>query len=232
MRKKITKKIIIALDVEKDRALKIVEDLGKTAEFYKIGLSLFLEYGKELVLTLRDLRKKIFLDLKFHDIPHQVRIAALRAANLGVSLFTVHAAGGPRMIEAAKEAVEGTDTKVIAVTLLTSIEEKEKELLGFEPNISVQLAKIAFDAGADGIVLSGDELPLLRDKYTSKIFIVPGIRDLETSVHADDQKRITTPEKAFELGADYVVIGRPITSSNSPKSALKGIIEHIEKHQK
>lgn len=221
-------RIIIALDIPFEDAVKVVNRLDNMAVFYKVGLSLYLEKGEEIIDFLLKKGKRVFLDLKFYDIPHQVYLASKQAALLGVHFLTVHASGGPDMIEAAKKALEGAETQLLAVTILTSIPPSKLQEIGYMENAVTKLADVAFNAGADGIVLSGSELKLLRPKYPQKTFVVPGVRPSFRTVSSDDQKRTVTPQVAFAKGADYIVVGRPVTLDSSPETMLKRIIGEVE----
>lgn len=221
-------RIIIALDLSFDDAVAVVDKLGDSASFYKVGLSLYLEKGPRIIELLFKKGKKVFLDLKFHDIPHQVYLAARQAAESGVYFLTVHASGGTPMVEAARQALDGTETRLLAVTVLTSISSSELKVIGYSQDAVSRLAKLAFDAGADGVVISGKDLKSLRAGYPGKIFVVPGIRPSFQVVSSDDQKRIITPVEAFDAGADYIVIGRPVVLNSSPEIVLEKIIREIE----
>ncbi len=221
-------RIIIALDLPFNDAMRVVERLGDLAKFYKVGLSLYLEKGQEIIDLLLRMGKKVFLDLKFHDIPHQVYLAARQVAESGVHFLTVHASGGAAMVEAARKGLAGTETRLLAVTILTSISFSELEVIGFPKDTASRLARLAFDAGVDGIVVSGTDLKTLRTEYPGKIFVVPGIRPSFQIVASDDQKRIITPGEAFSTGADYIVIGRPVVFDDYPEAVLKKIIQESE----
>ncbi len=223
--------LITVLDMDsREEALRAVE-LCATCQFFKIGSQLFTRCGPEIVREILDMGRKVFLDLKFHDIPNTVAKAAKGAADMGASLFTVHAIGGRRMIEAARVAVEGTETKILAVTILTSLSDEMLRLeLGLPETTSeavVRLAKQAVESGAHGLVSSPHEIVLVREAVGLKPLIVtPGIRPA-WSTGKDDQVRITTPRQAAEAGANYIVVGRPIFKHENPAEAVRLIQEEL-----
>lgn len=198
--------------------------------WYKIGLQLFTRCGPSVVEAIRHNGHKVFLDLKLHDIPNTVSHAAKAVADLGASFTTVHATGGARMVAAAREAVEGTETRILAVTVLTSLTD---EALAAETGIREpaahavpRLAKMAVEAGAHGVVCSPLELGAVRAAIgTDPAVVTPGVRPAWAA--KDDQARVTTPRQAAEAGADYVVVGRPIFSHESPPEAVRLIQEEL-----
>ncbi|MCX8034016.1 MAG: orotidine-5'-phosphate decarboxylase [Thermodesulfovibrio sp.] len=223
-------RVIIALDFStKKDALRIVDELDDLISFYKVGLELFLSEGMEILKILKKKGKKIFLDLKFHDIPNTVQRAVKASLNYGVDMLTLHTTGGFEMMKRAKEILEETKTKndaqlkLLGVTILTSLDNKSlEEIYGvsFESSKIVKnLALLSKRAGLDGVVASAYEISAIKkDCGNDFIIVTPGIR-LEKLPH-DDQKRTVTPKEAFLLGADYIVIGRAITSSKTPKEVL------------
>lgn len=220
--------VLVALDFDSaDKALKLAQQLDPTQCRLKVGKELFTIAGPQLVTQLQSLGFDIFLDLKFHDIPNTVAKAVTAAANLGVWMVNVHASGGSRMLVAAREAVDACDHKplLIAVTVLTSATEQELTDIGLDvqPHEQVsRLAKLAADANLDGVVSSAKEAQMIKDLCGQQFATVtPGIRPV--GADAGDQRRIMTPERAVESGADYLVIGRPITQANNPLVALKAI---------
>ncbi len=227
--------IIIALDVESlEQAKEIVQATGEAAVNYKVGFELFTRCGPAAVELLKEHGKEVFLDLKFHDIPNTVARAVAAASALGVKMLNVHASGGAEMMRAAAEAAgsggSGERPKVLAVTVLTSIDQGIlKEEVGCNRSVEeqvVHLARIAAGAGLDGVVASPREIGVIRRNLGADFLIVtPGIRPLWAA--KGDQRRVTTPGEAIRAGADYVVIGRPITASDDPKEALERIIEEI-----
>lgn len=239
--------IIIALNVESlDQAQKLIEATGDRARIYKVGSELFTRCGPAAVKLLKERGKDVFLDLKFHDIPNTVAGAVAAAVALGVKMLNVHASGGVEMMKAAAEAARpkksGSEEsrsmgesvgppKVLAVTVLTSIDKKilENEV-GCRRKVEEQvlhLARLAKEAGLDGVVASPKEVVLIRENLGRDFLIVtPGIRPLWAA--KGDQKRVMTPAEAVRAGADHIVIGRPITASDDPKGAFDRILTEIE----
>ena len=218
---------IVALDVGSGgEALKLVEELQGIAGMFKVGNQLFTAEGPDIVRAIVDRGERVFLDLKFHDIPNTVSRAAVQAAKLGVSMLTVHASGGWAMIEATRRALENQigDPRpiVVAITVLTSMDEESLERTGVDgtaPEQVLRLAKLAAAAGADGFVCSPEEIRLLRQNLDPNLKIVtPGVRMAGQTV--DDQKRVATPHDAIVAGADWVVIGRYVNQAKDPRAAL------------
>jgi len=233
-------KLIVALDLPSaDAATRLAGKLHGHAGMFKVGSELFTAEGPVLVRYLAAAGEKVFLDLKFHDIPNTVRAAAREAALAGVSMLNVHALGGLKMMEAALEGarvVEGGDGKpsrplVLAVTLLTSLERADLQDLGVTgspEDVVVRLARLAQRAGLDGVVTSAREIVAVRAACRPRFIIVtPGIRP--TSAAAHDQARIATPALAIEAGADYLVVGRPITEAPDPVAAADAIVAEMGK---
>ncbi len=223
-------RIIVALDFARaDHALDLVANLDPHLCRLKVGKELFTTAGPQLIEKLANSGFEIFLDLKFHDIPNTVAKACKAAANLGVWMVNVHALGGRKMLQAAREALPTGTTKLIAVTLLTSMDRSDIQDIGLqgEPDQIVQrLALLTKDCGLDGIVCSALETENLRNKIGHDFCLVtPGIRPANGSL--DDQKRVATPLQAINNGADYLVIGRPITQANDPLLALQQIAQEI-----
>lgn len=220
-------KIIVALDFADDKsALSLVDQLEPGRCRLKVGKELFTRTGPALVKTLLDRNFDVFLDLKFHDIPNTVAGACKAGADLGVWMLNVHASGGRKMMEAAREAIPaGTGTKLIAVTVLTSMGDEDIAEVGINTSPAEQvlrLAKLTHDSGLDGVVCSPKEITLIRDEIQDGFELVtPGIRP-QWSV-TGDQKRIMTPVQAIEAGSNYLVIGRPITQADDPMAALEKI---------
>lgn len=226
-------KLIIALDVETpEKALELVRQLHSVAGMFKVGSQLFTSAGPQIVKDIIALDAKVFLDLKFHDIPHQVAGAARAAAELGVSLFTIHASGGSEMMRRAVEAVsDRSKTKVLAITVLTSIDERILSEIGVtsSPGESVlRLVKLAEEAGVDGVVASPQELETIRQTVPNPGFLIvtPGIRPAASQ--SEDQKRVATPAAAIAAGASYLVVGRPITGAANPLAAAREIVAEME----
>ena len=223
-------KIFVALDVEnKQKALEIVGDLRGLGACFKIGKQLFTSTGPELVREIVAMGEDVFLDLKYHDIPNTVAKAGVAAAELGVKIFNVHASGGRKMMEAVREEMNKlvNPPLVLAVTILTSLGEEDIREVGFDRTIPEQiakLAKLAKDSGMDGVVASPLEIELIRETCGKDFKILtPGIRPAFAAVN--DQKRIATPAEALRKGADYLVIGRPITAAENRRAAFLKILE-------
>jgi orotidine-5'-phosphate decarboxylase len=221
-------RLIFALDVEsKEKAQGYVDLLGDVVRFYKLGLQLFMagEYF-ELIDWLAAREKKVFVDLKFFDVPETVRAAVRQLKNRGASFCTVH--GNDGMLQAAAEEKDGL--KILAVTVLTSLDQADLDALGFQCNVEqlvLSRARRALEIGCDGVVSSGLEASELRKSLGDRLLIVsPGIRPVENR-SVDDQKRVVTVEQAFQNGADYIVVGRPIRDAALPRAAAERIQEHI-----
>ena len=223
-------KIIVALDVpRKEAALDLVRQLAGQISFFKIGLQLYTAEGPEIVRAVLGIGAKVVLDLKLHDIPNTVARAVESAAELGVQMLTVHLSGGGAMIRAAVSACSG-DLLLLGVTLLTSANEQTLREIGIPDKIDdrvLRLAKLGVSAGIGGLVASPREATMLRAEFGNEIKIVtPGVRP--TWAEAVDQKRMMTPRKALEAGADYLVIGRPIMAHPNPLEAVAKILAEIE----
>lgn len=222
-------RIIVALDVaEADAALALADRLSPSDCRLKVGKELFTAAGPELVRALVERGYDVFLDLKFHDIPNTVAGAVRAAAGLGVWMVNVHASGGRRMMEAARNALETAgDSRPLltAVTVLTSFERADLVEIGIDRAPAKQvlkLAALASDAGLDGVVCSAQEASMLRASFGEEFLLVtPGIRPARS--RSDDQRRVVTPGEAVALGSDYLVIGRPITAEADPAGALAAI---------
>ena len=218
-------RLIFAMDVpDCNRARSLVEELGESVTFYKIGLELMMtgEYFELLDWMLaRD--KKVFADLKFFDIPATVGSAVRQLKNRGASFVTVH--GNQSIMEAAAEN-KGDHLKVLAVTVLTSLDRGDLDDLGFACDIEslvLSRAKRALETGCDGVISSGLEAPRLREAIDHKLLVItPGIRPVDNKP-SGDQKRVVTVDKAFGNGADYIVVGRPIRDADSPRAAAESI---------
>ncbi len=223
--------LIVVLDMDtRDEALAAVAACD-SCRWFKIGAQLFTRLGPDIVREVQQQGKQVFLDLKYHDIPNTVAHAARAAADLGAGLFTLHASGGRAMIEAARTAVEGSDTRILAVTVLTSLSEAAlRGELGIQetPEEAVRrLATLAVDAGAHGIVCSPMELRVLREALGNEPLIVtPGVRPAWAA--KDDQKRVMTPREAAQGGASMIVVGRPILKHPEPARAAAMIIEEMQ----
>ncbi|HAY77885.1 MAG TPA: orotidine-5'-phosphate decarboxylase [Gemmatimonadetes bacterium] len=225
-------RVIIPLDVSSvSGALALVDQLGDEADFYKIGFELYTRGGIEVVRELVSRDKRVFLDIKLHDIPNTVARAVEAASDLGVDLLTLHASGGQRMMEAAAEARSG-HLKLLGVTVLTSMTMDEMASVWGRKISSVRdealrLANLGKEAGLDGIVSSALEASWIRQKIGPSFLIVtPGIRPAGSS--SDDQNRVATPREAVRNGADFLVIGRPITRADDPSAAFAAVLKEIE----
>ena len=223
---------IVALDYpDRHAALAMVDRLGDACGFYKVGSELFVADGHAAIAALRDRGKRIFLDLKFHDIPNTVAGAVASAAGLGVSLLTVHASGGARMMQAAVEAAAGR-SEVFAVTVLTSLSDAELGVawgrLDLQLDAEVErLADLAAAAGVAGVVCSGLEAARLRDRFGRRLqLLVPGVRLAGSA--AGDQARVVTPAQAAAAGATYVILGRTVTGAASPEKAMAEAVASLE----
>ena len=223
-------RLIFALDVaEVDQAKALVNELADAVTFYKAGMELMMtgEYF-DLLDWLVQKEKKVFVDLKLFDVPATVSKAVKRLSQRGAYFTTVH--GNQGMMEAAAAAAEKGDLKILAVTALTSLDEGDIKDLGFACDVQelvVSRARRALSSGCDGIVASGMELEYIRDEVSDKLLIVtPGIRPVENRP-TDDQKRIVSVEQAFQRGADYIVVGRPIKNAVNPRQAAELIQETI-----
>ena len=231
-------RLVIALDVDNDQeALGIVAELRDDVGLFKIGHQLFTAYGPDIVRRTIALGGRVFLDLKYHDIPNTVAKASAEAVKLGVSIFNVHALGGFDMMRAAAESAKETAQKldrpmpiVLAVTVLTSMDEKSlrKELKitrSLQREVA-HLARLAQRAGMHGVVASPQELKMLRRAVRGPfVVLTPGVRP--TWAGLDDQKRVMTPGEAVAAGADYIVLGRPVLKATDRREAVRKIMEDI-----
>ena len=221
--------IIVALDVPStDEALALVHDLASVVGAFKVGKELFVSTGPDIVRAIREEGGEVFLDLKFHDIPHTVGRAVAAAAQLKVSMLTVHTAGGSEMLRVARETA-GEETLVLGVTVLTSMDGADLNAVGVsdEPSAQVErLGRLAVQSGLGGLVCSPREIELLRGVLPREVRLVtPGIRPAGSV--AGDQKRTLTPPEAITAGADWLVIGRPITAAENPREAAEAILADI-----
>ncbi|OUS72286.1 orotidine 5'-phosphate decarboxylase [Pseudoalteromonas sp. A601] len=229
-----SKKVLIALDYDDQQtALNFVKQLSPDSCRLKVGKEMFTYFGPAFVKELIDLGFDVFLDLKFHDIPNTIAKAVTAAAKMGVWMVNVHASGGVEMMTKAKQALEQFGDKtplLIAVTVLTSMDEAELKRLGVEKTPAEQviyLAKLAKESGLDGVVCSAQEAKQLKAELGEDFKLVtPGIRPAGSD--AGDQKRIMTPKQAIDDGSDYLVVGRPITQSADPVAVLKEINDSLK----
>ena len=221
--------IFVAIDTpDVHRAAALARDLGGMACGLKLGLEFFCANGEQGVIRVAEHKLPIFLDLKLHDIPNTVAKAVQALAHLNPAVLTVHAAGGRAMMAAAKQAAP-PGTKVVAVTVLTSLDEKDLASIGVRASPARQverLAELAREAGIDGIVCSGEEVKAARAAWPDGFFVVPGIRPKGADLV--DQKRVVTPAQAIDDGASILVIGRPITGAANPARALREIAAELK----
>ena len=224
--------IIVALDMDHKSALELANKIDPQDCKVKVGSQLFTASGAKVIKELKNLGFEIFLDLKFHDIPNTVRKAVETAIEMGVWMLNVHSLGGKEMLKAAYEAKETASVKpiLIGVTMLTSLDNKSIKQVGLNLNIEEQillLTDLCKEEGLDGVVCSPDELVILRENVNENFLLVtPGIRSSKAENH--DQKRISTVTEAIKRGANYVVIGREITTDKDPNKKIKKILETVQ----
>jgi len=223
-------RLIVALDVSSaGEAQKLVSHIGDAAGIYKVGLQLFIAEGPGIVRDLVSSGRRVFLDLKLHDIPTTVALAVKSAAELGVHMLTVHASGGAAMLRAAAEAAAGR-VNILAVTVLTSLNDEDMQETGVSGRVSdqvVRMAALAQGAGCHGIVTSPRESLMVRKSLGEGFAIVtPGVRP--AGAESNDQQRIATPRQAISNGASHIVVGRPITHAPDPAKAAAAIISEME----
>lgn len=226
-------RIIVALDrSSKDDILSLADRLSGIVGMMKVGLQAFTANGPSIVSELRDRQIDVFLDLKFHDIPNTVLHAVQEAVELGVSLLTVHTSGGGAMLRAAVEGARGSSTRILGVTVLTSHDETSLSEIGIGsdvPETVLKLATLGSRNGIDGVVASPREVRFLRDHLGENLIIVtPGIRAVGEA--SGDQKRTMSAAEALKAGADYLVIGRPITEASDPADAARSVLRDSGTH--
>lgn len=219
-------RLVVALDVSKrEDVLRLVDELHGVVGMFKIGLQAFIANGPSIVREVVERGERVFLDLKIHDIPNTARHAVAEAASLGASFATVHAAGGEAMLRACAH----DSLLVLAVTVLTSLDDAELERIGMSGSAvenAVRLAQLAKSAGLHGAVASPHEIAPLREACGSDfVILTPGIRP--SGADAGDQRRTMTPREAIAAGADYLVVGRPITNAADPRSAAMAIVDEM-----
>jgi len=227
-------KVIVALDVNKIKDIeRILDMLAPYVRIFKVGMELFYSCGPRVIDIVKKYDREVFLDLKFHDIPNTVCNSAKVAVRLGVFMFNVHASGGGDMMKSSvagageeSERLGLSRPKILGVTVLTSMDERGLQEIGIDkdPGEAVlNLARLARESGLDGVVASPQETAKIRKALGEKFLIVtPGIRP--EGSEKQDQKRISTPAQAIHQGADYIVIGRPVTKAKDPVKVIKGII--------
>jgi orotidine-5'-phosphate decarboxylase len=221
-------RLVIALDLSvRDDILRTVDELHGTAGVFKVGLQAFVANGPGLVREIVARGNRVFLDLKIHDIPNTATHAVSEAVSLGASIVTVHASGGEAMLRACAESQR--DALVLGVTILTSLDESDLPHIGFSgsvPSNAVRLAQLVQSAGLRGVVASPREIGALREAFGSDLVILtPGIR--AEGAEAGDQRRTMTAGEAIRAGADYIVVGRPITAARDRRAAAMKIVEEI-----
>lgn len=234
--------IVVALDVDTARqALSLVERLRGVVGMFKVGKQLFTSAGPDVVRRIIGMGERVFLDLKFHDIPNTVAKAGVEAARLGVSIFDLHALGGSKMMRAAVEAVnEAVEREkmprplILGVTVLTSHTQESLNEVGIDRGVEdevVALARLCEASGIDGVVASPREIVPIREAVSNRNFVVltPGVRPAGAAL--GDQSRVMTPAEAIRAGADFLVLGRPITNADDPAMAARKILEEIEQAQ-
>ena len=223
-------RLIVALDVSTAAAArKIVAAVGDSAHAYKVGMQLYTAEGPSIVRELVGSGRRVFLDLKYHDIPNTVGAAVREAARLGVSMLTVHASGGGKMLRAAVEAAQKPGLLVLAVTVLTSLDDDELGKIGLRGGALDQvlrLAALALSNGCKGVVASALEAGALREEFGHDFAIVtPGVRPAGSG--PNDQARVVTPAEAISAGASHIVVGRPITEASDPAAEARAILGQI-----
>jgi len=231
-------RLIVALDVDSyKKAAYLVKTLSEYVKVFKVGSVLFTKYGPKIIKYIHKRGAKVFLDLKYNDIPNTVANAAKEATRLGVYMLNVHALSGKEAMKKAAEAVSQEAKKmrifkpiVIAVTVLTSLHDEDLSYLGLKGNVKeavLRLARTAKEAGFDGVVASGEETQYIKQKIGSDFVVVtPGIRP-EWAREKGDQKRVMTPKEAIKNGSDFIVVGRPVIENRRPLKAVKNIIKEI-----
>lgn len=228
-------RLIFALDVPGlDEAVSFVQKLDGSVGMFKVGLELFIKEGPAVLAAVREHSDaEIFLDLKLHDISITVERAVKSLLKYPVRFLTVHCSGGETMLQSAVNGAGGSGLQILGVTVLTNLgPDDHREALGYRKDLTLQdltiiRAGMAEKAGCAGVICSGLEVAAIRKNFKGLKTVVPGIRLLESGVSGDDQKRVITPKKAIESGADYLVVGRPIRDSADPKAAAQKIVQEI-----
>jgi orotidine-5'-phosphate decarboxylase len=222
-------RLIVALDLPTQaKALALVSVLAGSVSTYKIGLQLYTAAGPAIVQAVAATGAKIFLDLKLHDIPNTVAKAVAAAGELGVQMLTLHLSGGSAMLKAAAEA-KPPHLSLLGVTVLTSATQETLGEIGIDLQLRdqvIRLAELGKTSGVDGLITSPHEVGILRERLGPEMMLItPGVRPVWAA--ADDQKRFTTPSEAIKAGADYLVIGRPITAAPDPRAAVERVVEEM-----
>lgn len=230
-------RLIVSLDVDNlDKAIELIDILSPKIEIFKVGIAPFTSFGNQLLDKLRSLNRRVFLDLKFHDIPNTVKNATKAAVQKGVYMMSLHCLGGLRMLQAAVAGVKETNVSemplLLGVTILTSMITEEMQNVGLNTIMQdkvITLAELARDAGLSGVVASPKEVKIIKEKIGQDFIVVtPGIRSAEAGVSNDDQRRTLTAGQAIAGGADYIVVGRPIIQADDPLAAADKIIAEIK----
>lgn len=230
-------RVIVALDCSADEAKHLADVLQGKAKWLKVGMTLYYAEGAPIVAYFKERGFKVFLDLKFHDIPHQVKGAAASATTTGADMLTMHACGGVPMMQAAQEGAEdaahelgGEAPATLGITVLTSMNAETLESVGVSrllPEQVKSLASLTKEAGISGVVASPQEASMLRELLGPEAYIVtPGVRPAGASL--GDQSRVATPAAAFKAGASHIVVGRPITQAEDPAAAFDAIVAELE----
>ncbi len=222
--------IILALDVEDIKeALSYVDELHQYIDIFKVGPVLFIKYGRRIIDEIKSRGKSVFLDLKLHDIPNTVRLALKSIIELRVDFVTLHLSGGRNMIREAVRVAKGTETKLLGVTVLTSITDDDIKDMGIKGSVLDlvrNLAKIGIEENIDGIVCSPMEIKLIRELSKNTVIVTPGIRMKEDSLQ--DQKRVMTPREAINQGANFIVMGRSILEERDKIGKIKRVLEEVK----
>ena len=230
-------RLIVALDTDSKKAKSLVKKLSTAVGIFKVGSQLFTACGPEIVEYINKNKAKVFLDLKFHDIPNTVAKSAIECAKMGVFMFNVHALGGYEMMKKARHAVKAASKKygskrprILAVTVLTSMNDNSLKAVGVNKSVNIEvirLTSMAKRAGLDGVIASPKEAHFIRREFGKDFLIVtPGVRPL-WSAKATDQKRVLTPKQAIDNGANYIVVGRPVLEAKDPRRAAERILGEI-----
>ena len=229
-------KLIVSLDVDNlSQAIELIDILSPKVKIFKVGVAPFTNFGEQLLAKLHSAQKEVFLDLKFHDIPNTVKSAAKICAQKNVFMMNFHCLGGLKMLQAAVAGVKEAGTKkplLIGVTILTSMEETDMQDVGLQTPVQervIALARLAKNAGLDGVVASAQEARLIKENIGQDfIVITPGIRPVWAITGKEDQKRVLTPRQAIDNGADYIVVGRPVIKAQDPLQAATKILDEIK----
>ena len=231
-------KLIVALDIDNEkRCLEMINILAPEVNIFKIGIAPFTDFGHNILEALEKAGKKVFLDLKVHDIPNTVKNAASAAAKKKVFMMNFHCLGGPKMMTyALKGALEGSSAAggdmpiLLGVTILTSMDQEEMNAIGMSGTVKANVSSLARSArksGLNGVVASAEETKMIKEQLGEKFIVVtPGIRP-EWAAHGD-QKRVVTPSQAIKDGSDYIVVGRPIVQADDPLEAARKILKDME----